>query len=262
MNQRYFFLPLLLLLFTSCEKVIDIKADDAAPKYVIEGVLDQESGCVVKVSQTKALGGNNDFAGVGGAQVSITDESGATVPLTETDRGIYRSALLGEAGKTYTLQVRIGSQTYTATSTMPAYVAIDSLYMSFMDWMGEKEYYPNVVYTDPAPKGNSYRFVLYINNTQTDDIFGQNDDLSNGRRQTASLFSEDDLQDELKAGDEVRVEMLSIDPQVYKYWYSLWQGALGEGNAASPANPVTNIRGGALGYFSAHSVATKTVVVK
>jgi hypothetical protein len=261
---RYSLLPLFLLLFlTSCEKVIDIEVDDAAPKYVIEGVVDNESGgCVVKVSQTKAFGSDNTFAGVAGAAVRITEENGAAVTLTETAKGIYRSPLVGVPGRKYTLQVTIGGQTYTATSKMPVYVGIDSMYISFMDWMGEKEYYPNVVYTDPAEKGNSYRFVLYINGAKTDDIFGQNDDLSNGRNNTASLFSEDDLQDDLKSGDQVRVELLSIDQPVYQYWYSLWQGALGEGNAASPANPVSNISGGALGYFSAHTVSAKTVTLQ
>lgn len=261
---RYSLLPLLsLLLFTSCEKVIDIEVKDASPKYVIEGVVDNESGgCLVKVSRTKPLAGNNSFAGVSGAAVRITDESGAAVQLAEAVPGMYRSALAGVPGKTYTLQVTIGSETFTATSTMPAFVGIDTLYTGFMDWMGEKEYYPTLVYNDPPQKGNAYRFVLYINGQKTDDLFGQNDDLSNGRRQVVSLFSEDDLQDDLKPGDELRVELQCIDQPVYRYWFSLWQGATGEGNAASPANPVTNISGGALGYFSAHTVAEKTVELR
>lgn len=253
----------MLVLFTSCEKVIDVKVDDASPKYVIEGVLSNESGgCVVKVSQTKGLGDNNQMAGVGSAVVRITENGSAAVTLTESATGIYQGPLVGAPGKTYTLQVTIGREVFTATSTMPRYVGIDSVYTAFMDWMGEKEYYPNVVYTDPAEKGDAYRFVLYINGTKTKDLFGQNDDLSNGRRNTVSLFSEDDLQDDLKPGDELRVELQSIDPQVYKYWFSLWQGATGEGNAASPANPVTNIRGGALGYFSAHAVSARAVILR
>ncbi len=57
--------------------------------------------------------------------------------------------------------------------------------------------------------------------------------------------------------------MMCIDAAVYKYWYSfLTGGASGDSNSASPANPVTNIKGGALGYFSAHTLQTKTVVVQ
>lgn len=55
--------------------------------------------------------------------------------------------------------------------------------------------------------------------------------------------------------------MLCISPEVYKYWYSLNAGATGGNNAASPANPVSNISGGALGYFSAQTAQTKYIDV-
>ena len=64
------------------------------------------------------------------------------------------------------------------------------------------------------------------------------------------------------SGDQVTVDMLCLDPAVYKYWYSLDRGATGGGiSGATPANPVTNISGGALGYFSAHTLQSKTMVV-
>jgi len=59
----------------------------------------------------------------------------------------------------------------------------------------------------------------------------------------------------------VNIELHSIDPGVYKYWYSLDQGADG-GSSASPANPVSNISGGALGYFSAQAVREMKLVVQ
>lgn len=260
----YFFIAILsILLFASCEKVIDVKVDDAAKKYVIDAVLTNEpGGCQVKVSQTKSISESNEFVGVAGAQVRIMDENGVAANLTEVRQGVYQSSLAGIPGKSYMLQVNVGGEAFTATSKMPHPVSIDSLYMSYMTMMNEKEYYATVVYNDPQEKGNAYRYVQYINGRMTKDIFVQNDELSNGRKNTIALFSQDDLQDELKAGDQVRVEMLSIDPQVYKYWNSLWQGATGEGNSASPANPVSNLMGGALGYFSAHTLSAKTVVLE
>jgi hypothetical protein len=54
--------------------------------------------------------------------------------------------------------------------------------------------------------------------------------------------------------------MLGIDEAVYKYWYSLHFNGGDGGNIATPANPVTNISGGALGYFSAQTVDRKTVI--
>jgi hypothetical protein len=63
-------------------------------------------------------------------------------------------------------------------------------------------------------------------------------------------------------GDTVAVEMHCIDPAMYKYWFSLSQSATGETETASPANPVTNLSGGTLGYFSAHTVRSKSIIVK
>ena len=54
--------------------------------------------------------------------------------------------------------------------------------------------------------------------------------------------------------------MQCIDNAVYKYWFSLNQSATGTSQSASPANAVSNISGGALGYFSVHTVESKTVV--
>jgi hypothetical protein len=55
--------------------------------------------------------------------------------------------------------------------------------------------------------------------------------------------------------------MLCLDEAIYKYWYSLRSGGGdGTGSTAAPANPLTNIKGGALGYFSAHTINRKKVI--
>ncbi|HKO82838.1 MAG TPA: hypothetical protein VJU78_20670, partial [Chitinophagaceae bacterium] len=76
------------------------------------------------------------------------------------------------------------------------------------------------------------------------------------------LVDEDENpEEEIESRDTVMLDMLCIDNVVYKYWYSVYQSATGNSQSASPANPVTNIVGGALGYFSAHTKQTKSVVV-
>mgnify|MGYP003575011788 CR=1 FL=1 len=254
----YFFL-MAILVFTSCEKVIEVDVKDADKKYVIEGIVTNEAGgCLVKISQTKKLSDVNTFEGISGAQVRITDEKGVVSLLAETGQGIYQSQLVGVPGTKYHLQVTIGGEVYTAQSQMPQPVTLDSLYISDMDMLGEKQYATNIEYTDPSEKGNAYRFVQYINEKKEKDIHVQNDELTNGRRNTATLFSGDD---NLQSGDVVMVELQSIDPVVYKYFYSLSRGGTG-GNSTTPANPASNLSGGALGYFSAHTIASKRVTVK
>lgn len=258
------FIPILLLIFaalffTSCEKVIEVDVRDADKKLVIEGVLtDQRGDCLVKISRTKSLSSTNEFEGVSGAHVQIRDNNGAVVQLTETAAGQYRSDLTGQPGTSYELTIKVGEQTYTAVSRMPKPVAIDSVYVSVMDMMGEKQYVTNVVFTDPIEAGNAYRFVQYHNEVKNKMFMVLKDDLSNGRKNTVSFFHS---MNELEKGDRIRVQLQSIAPEVYTYWYSLWQGSTGEGNATSPANPVTNISGGSLGYFSAQAVTVKETII-
>jgi hypothetical protein len=248
------------LFFSSCEKVVDVPVREVDKKLVIEAVLtDQAGDCLVKVSRTKSLSADNSLDGISGANVYIRENGGPSVQLSETAAGQYRAALTGTPGKTYELAVQLEGQTYTASSKMPAPVAIDSLYISKLNMLGEKSFMTNIVFSDPAGKGNAYRFVQYQNGKKNKVFTIVNDDLFNGKQNTIQYFN---TTDSLKKGDHIRVQLQSIDVGVYKYWYSLWQGATGEGNAASPANPVTNIRGGALGYFSAQAVTVKEAVVE
>lgn len=266
--MRYF--PIIFLIgfvLTSCEKVIDVNLDDAEKKYVVEGFITDQSGqCQVSITQTKNFNEDNTFPGVSGATVSITDNSTGTITqLGETSPGVYTHAsLTGVSGKTYTLTVSINGELFTASSTIPQLVDLDTIYITTDSWFdGEMIKLANIEYDDPAGTANYYRFVRYRNGIKTKNIFINNDDLSDGRHTATKLFvgDNDSEEDRLVSGDLVKIDMLCIDAAVYKYWYSLEQSATGETTSAAPANPVTNITGGALGYFSAHTFQTKTMSV-
>ncbi len=265
MRVRILFVLITAFVLTSCEKVIDIALNDSEKRYVIEGVLTDHAGdCAVRVSKTQSFSNSNDFEGVTGAEVSITDHNGNAATLTDiAATGVYRSGTLTAAtGRFYTLRVAIDGAVFTASCTMPAMVNMDSLYMQEERFFGETVQLANVTFSDPPGKGNSYRFVQYVNGLKERNIFIRDDDYSDGKASVVTLFiAPDDDGDEIKSGDTVKVEMLCIAPEIYKYWYSLDQGASGYSNSASPANPVSNMEGGALGYFSVHTVQSKTVVV-
>lgn len=270
-NSSLTFLPLLpalAFLFSSCEKVVDINLNAASKKYVIEGVVTDEPGmCRVKITQTVNFSDANTFPPVGGAIVIVQDNNGSPALLTETTPGVYQTAAVnGTAEHLYSLSVDINGQKFSASSRMPPKISFDSLYVEDFPGFGDIQKYANAVFNDPTGKGNAYRFILYRNGQPNKTIFVLNDDFSDGRTNTALLadFGNDNDEDEIKEGDTIRVDMLCIDLFVYKYWFSLNQSATGGGNgnsSASPGNPVSNISGGALGYFSAHTVQSKQVVV-
>jgi len=258
---------LMILFFSSCQKVIDVDIKNAEKKYVVEAlVIDKPGASKVLLSTTKNVSADNDFPGISGAAVTITDNAGTNTTFTETTAGNYEAPnFTGAVGKTYSLQVKISGETFTALSTMPQKINLDTIFISNEILFGETRKLVNLAYQDPAGKGQCYRYVQYINDKKSKPIFVNNDDYSDGKYVESKLWylvDEDENEDEeIKSGDTVMLDMLCIAPAVYKYWYSVYQSATGNSQSASPANPVTNIRGGALGYFSAHTIQTKSVVV-
>jgi len=76
-----------------------------------------------------------------------------------------------------------------------------------------------------------------------------------------NIFGSDSVGNKkINTGDVVKVDMECVDKNVYEYWYSLDQGSTGSSQSAAPGNPVSNMQGGALGYFSANTLQTKNAV--
>jgi hypothetical protein len=89
-----------------------------------------------------------------------------------------------------------------------------------------------------------------------------NDNLINGNVNQRPLNSNSDSLT-VKLNDWVSVEMQSISSPTYLYYYSLRQvSGAGPGGGTTPANPPSNIVGGALGIFSAHTVQRKQIQIK
>lgn len=268
-RHKIFYLPLLaaLSILWGCQKVINVDTRDTGKKYVIEAVVtDQPGNSVVKISTSKNISESNEFPGVSGAVVSIQDNTGNSYPFLETQPGNYtNSSFTGTVAQTYRLEVKINGETFTGSSTMPQKVNLDTLYVTDEMLFGETRKLAAITYQDPPGKGNCYRYVQYINGNKSKPIFTNNDDYVDGRYIDTRLWyivdDDDDDKEKIKSGDTVTIEMLCIDQPVYKYWYSLFQSATGNSQSASPANPVSNISGGALGYFSAHTFQSLSVQV-
>lgn len=256
---------LMFIVLSSCEKVINVKLDRTAARYVVAGyITDQPGVCQVSLTRTKDFNGNNTFPGVSGATVTIEND-GVITPLREKDSGLYTTTTLtGKPGTTYHLTVNIQGQVFKASSTMPQLVQLDSIFVSNGTFSTKKMV--TVVYKDPPHIPNYYRFIQYVNGKKERTVFAVNDEFSDGITVKNQLDYNNDTNDstrDITSGKTVTIDMLCIDSAVYKYWFSVVDaGATGRGNTASPSNPVSNITGGpALGYFSAHTVRSKTIKV-
>lgn len=249
---------LLAVLFSSCEKVIDLDLNSKDPKIVIEGNIDDQAGpYYVRISTSINFDQSNDFPPVTAAQVIINDSQSGPDTLTEIEPGLYRSnTLQGVYGHTYTLSVLTAEgESYTAVSTMPQLVNFDDLTVDSLIFFGATTYTFTPTYQDPGVTGNRYRFIVHRNFELQDDIVVFDDKLNNGLVNTRPVV----VNTEWMKGDTATIEMRNIDSPVYDYFYSLQISE--DGGTAAPSNPLSNISNGALGYFSAHTTQTRKVTI-
>lgn len=267
-NFKYYILiAFLLLFFSSCTKVIDLKLSNASGKLVIEGNITNGSGPQVFTINTNVPFTNtNTYPPVTGATVTVNDQSGNSYLFTEGPSGTYtNSQLIGVPGNTYTMKVLTNGTTYAAVSTMPQVVILDSLGSkneAISSGSNPKKQI-TVYYHDPAGVANQYRFVEYVNGVQVKNVFVANDQFNDGLATNMVLRSDGGDDNAIHAGDTVTVEMQCIDHPIYLYWLTLaQQSQVGPGGSVTPSDPPTNITPVSLGYFSAHTTQTKTIVAK
>ena len=252
---------LLLLVLSSCEKVVDINLKDAEPKLVIEGVVtNRVDSQIVKIKRSVLFGEANEFPDVSGATVTITDlTTNRVFNLLERRAGIYTAKnFVGRSGRTYQLKVRVYDEEYVAVSTMPDQVNIDSLGITSSVIFGKDQRTVQVLFSDPISVKNYYRFTLKINGKLSKNIFSFDDNFTNGKKVIRELF---DFDLNANRGDKVELEMQCIDPVVFRYWQGLDQNEGRGGASTTPANPVSNISNGALGYFSAHTRQNEAITI-
>jgi hypothetical protein len=255
----YSLILILFILATSCEKVIDIQVDDDIGKLVIEGTINNtEAQQEIKLSKNIAFSDHNNYPAVSGAIVIVRDDEKNEYLFSETTAGTYMSkAFTGIPGKSYSFEVRLDENKYTAISQMPQVVTLDSI-AAEKPKFGEKDTRNiKVFYQDPKDQINQYRFVLFVNDKQIKDIYAVNDDFNNGNQVSVTLRPDEDV--DIISGDKIRVEMIGIDKNIYQYWYSLMQQSAGAG--ITPSNPPTNISPSVFGYFSAQTTSSKQIQV-
>jgi hypothetical protein len=261
MNKLRKSIQVLLLFLTcfnfSCKKIIDLNLNDAKPQLIIEGNITNQRGAqVVRISRSLPVSEPNNFPAVSGALVKVTDNIGNVFDFSETSPGTYTVFNAnGRPGRTYTLNVTVDGQAYTASSTMPEPVKLDSLTATQESFGKENRTIVAVNYRDPEKVLNYYLFRMEVNGVKAERIFSDSDFFTDGRTVKRDLFLTDEDNVKIKEGDSVSIEMQCIDLPIFTYWRSLErQYSSGNPNdVTTPSNPPNNLSNKALGYFSAHT---------
>jgi hypothetical protein len=263
MKKILFLISFCATILVGCDKEINLVLDENKPLLVIDGSITDLAGpYFVQLSLSTPISTTTSIVGVNNARVIITDQLGVKDSLVPVINGLYKTQKIrGIEGGTYNLEVLVDQKKYTASATMPQKVNLDSLRINTFPINGEIRYSVIPVYSDPIFLGNSYRFIQKINDSldQTFHVF--NDNLNNGKVNQRPLRGGDDLL-KIKPKDKVLVEMQCISNTSYLYYYSLnLQSGAGPGGGTAPSNPPSNVVGGALGIFSAHTVQQKSITI-
>jgi hypothetical protein len=262
-NKSLLFALVLLLsvFFTSCQKVIQLDLSSSVPQLVIQGnIYDWSGPYVVKISKTVNFDAPSIHPSVNNALVTISDNTGITENLSQIADGTYvTSTIRGILGRTYYLTVKVDGVTYTASSTMREAVKIDSIYYKKAIFGGG-----NVIVLDfnnlPNVE-NYYRVINFVNGNQSTgfNIFSNFTSKATEINYTimSTNFTPTPTRPKLEKGDVIEVWLECIDKGVFEYFRT----ANSEGGQnASPANPVSNISNGALGYFNACTVRKDSII--
>jgi hypothetical protein len=247
-----------LLYFVSCYRdPININLDEFGNKIVIEGNITDNEGTTVRISRTVHYNDENDFPPVQGASVTIENQTGEFSHLTEIQPGLYRDySFRGIPGNTYSLTVITDYERYTASSTMPQPLLLETI--EFNEIAPGVNIFELSMSLIEHSGINDYCIInLYQNGYLADQVL-YNDSQNDGNLVEIEYFDMLFYLNEL-----VTIELITIDESIYEFFHTLNMIEESEEDDDELAgtfipvttfNPTTNWDNGALGYFSANTI--------
>lgn len=217
------------------------------PLLVVEAEINNQTTRIA-VSKTKQVK-DNEVEWINNAIVNITGSDNSTLKLSKGVNGIYSSNFRGIAGVRYMIDVEVEGNHFTSQSTMQNVPVINSLRFVWKKVFSTRILFADLRIEDIRNETNYYFMHLYRNGIGYK--WAVMKDTSNHNAELQQLFScmeenSDNNDDALKEGDNIRVEVRTIDKASYDYLFSL------QHNTDIATNPISNFTGGCLGYFSAY----------
>ena len=243
----------------ACKKtIVDIDLNESNPQVVIEANYSAEDSVVrVQLSFTSSYFNNDPSMKIDGATVTITDELGSVQGVPNTVDGSYvLENYVPIINSSYQLDVTYNGEIYNAHCYLNDAVPLEAI--SYVHYPDEFKY--DVFYgcNDPSGTNDYYRAVVKLGGESQGSKINFSDEFNDGNflEHTLSIYGT------LSIGDTVKVELRTIDENVYEYFGEIFNLQYSDGSAAVPANPKNNWSNGALGYFSAYSSSRELVVIQ
>jgi len=241
----------LLILFSSCEKEIDIDYHQIDPLYVVEAYV-SDNGMQARISMTNDMDNNDTSSSISGANVTITGSDGSSETLPYVGDGTYKSFVCGTPGVEYRIDIDLDGHHFSSTSTMQEMPELNEFHFFWQNVVGQKILMAELLFQDIPNEDNWYFVHLYKNNTGFSWAVKRDEVNPDGEIQQLFSFGREDSDDEdmLREGDRLHLELRAIDQRTFDYFYSM------QIMDNTGTNPIQNFTGGCLGYFSAYSEVT------
>ncbi|WP_396156200.1 DUF4249 domain-containing protein [Flavobacterium macrobrachii] len=263
---------LILITFTSCEKVIDINLENGEPRLVIEASINwfaetDGSEQRIKLSTTTDYF-SNTIPPVSGATVFISNSSSQVFTFVEEETaGIYKCYdFVPVVNETYTLTVIYEGETYTSTEKLMNTPVVTRVEQKDDGGILGQDVEVKFFFNDLVNETNHY--FLKINDPYKvipeygvlEDKFFENNEMF------GLYFSED-----LKAGDTLKFTMNGVTLNYYNYM-NILLAQTGTNSMGPFSTPTATVRGNivnqtnfdnfALGYFRLSKTEVKEYVIQ
>lgn len=267
------------MIISSCQEPLEVDYELTGESVLnVEGKIttDTTSHYVI-LSRTIPMD-QNDQTWETGATVTIANNNNV-ITLTETTPGHYYTEpdVYGLIGQKYDLNIVLSNgEVYTASTFINNISEIDSVKFLYEEFENYDIYFHNLYFHgwELEEEGNAYLWDLYINDTLYNDTMWKttfvDDELVNGNYigtkpgTNTSDFAVYSLQPHEITSDTCKVLLVmeSIPHDYYDFWITLMQQTEWTGSPfdANKADPLSNISGGAMGFFYGASVKRASFV--
>ena len=262
------FLVLIFVLF-SCDGFneeivpINISVEDIGQILVINGEIEENEIAWVQISYSEDIGAsiNTPIHYEKNASVSINTSNGTSEELVYGWDGVYfGNEIKGKVSETYTMTITIGSETYTAKSTMfspPGYQGAWVYEIGSTDkGGGSSKYSDEWIINDPSATRNRYLFEWWANGVhyiRQDWAIDDNRVVNTNEGLKLFTVTLDPL-----SNQHIRHRTAEIDKITYDYYnmYEKIVRGLVSVTSQTPYNPVSNFGKGTIGNFRAVSFSS------
>ena len=237
---------------------ININVEDVESILVINGEIEENKIAWVQISYSEDIDAsiNTPINYVKNATVSIITEGGSSEDMPHIGNGIYLgSNIKGMIGETYTMTVTIGSETYTAKSTMfspPGYQEAWVYEIGSTDkGGGSSKYSDEWIINDPSATRNRYLFEWWANGVHyIRQDWAIDDNRVVNANEGLKLFT---ITLDPLSNQHIRHRTAEIDKITYDYYnmYEKIVRGLVSVTSQTPYNPVSNFGKGTIGNFRA-----------